>query len=63
MALSNAIAVLHEEYRADSEQMFKEKIRPGVEDGYKLFDEERQRDGEDVACTSWKEFLGVIGGG
>ncbi len=59
-ALMKAMSVLHEVCPAPSEEAFKEALRPGVEEGFRIFDRERQRNGKRKACADWDKFIRAI---
>ena len=60
-ALSKAEAVLYDVCPVSSEKAFEDAIRPGVEEGFRTFDRERQRNGEKKACADMDKFIRAIG--
>ena len=60
-AVSKAMAMLHEVCPASSEMEFKQAIRPGIEEGFRIFEQDRKRDGDNMACAEWDKLMRVIG--
>ena len=59
-ALDKAVAVLREVCPAPSEEAFKKAMRPGVEEGFRVFERDRQRHGDKKACADWDKFVRAI---